>query len=160
MVPIMEDKLLASAGRVHVHIDSLLAYSAVCGTGPRSTIPLPGDVTLERWERIYSDVASLATKWKQTALGTPATGAEQEARRSHDFQDRTSLTRRFIHCPDDFLQLKSKARESSRAFFVPAASGHFRPCAGDFFRAPARRGFLRRRVRGRATASTSSMRLA
>ena len=29
------------------------------------TIPLPGDVSLDQMERIYSDVASLATKWNK-----------------------------------------------------------------------------------------------
>ena len=65
MVPIMEDKLLAQRWAESTYnIDSLLAYSAVCGTG-LDTIPLPGDVTLEQMERIYSDVASLATKWNK-----------------------------------------------------------------------------------------------
>ena len=65
MVPVMEDKLLAQrwAERTY-NIDSLLAYSSVCGTG-LDTIPLPGDVSLDQMERIYSDVASLATKWNK-----------------------------------------------------------------------------------------------
>ena len=33
MVPVMEKKLLARRGAEEVQIDSLLAYSAVCGTG-------------------------------------------------------------------------------------------------------------------------------
>jgi uncharacterized protein len=63
MLPIMEDSLLAerwSEGAFNV--DSLLAYSAVCGTG-LDTIPLPGDVTQEQLERMIGDVASLAFKW-------------------------------------------------------------------------------------------------
>jgi uncharacterized protein len=63
MLPIMEDSLLAerwSEGTYNV--DSLLAYSAVCGTG-LDTIPLPGDVTQEQLERMIGDVASLAFKW-------------------------------------------------------------------------------------------------
>ena len=63
MVPVMEDKLLAqrwSEGTYNV--DSLLAYSAVCGTG-LDTIPLAGDVTEAQLERIFGDVASLAWKW-------------------------------------------------------------------------------------------------
>jgi hypothetical protein len=62
MVPVMEDKLLAQRWAEGTYnIDSLMAYSAVCGTG-LDTIPLPGDISLEQMERIYSDVASLATK--------------------------------------------------------------------------------------------------
>jgi hypothetical protein len=65
MVPVMEDKLLAQRWAEGTYnIDSLLAYSAVCGTG-LDTVPLPGDVTLEQMERMYSDVASLAVKWNK-----------------------------------------------------------------------------------------------
>jgi uncharacterized protein (UPF0210 family) len=63
MVPVMEDKLMAERWAEGTYsIDSLLAYSSVCGTG-LDTVPLPGDVSLEQMERILSDVASLATKW-------------------------------------------------------------------------------------------------
>ncbi|HEX6495648.1 MAG TPA: DUF711 family protein [Acidobacteriaceae bacterium] len=65
MVPVMEDKLLAQRWAEGTYnIDSLLAYSAVCGTG-LDTIPLPGDTSLEQMERMYSDVASLAAKWNK-----------------------------------------------------------------------------------------------
>jgi uncharacterized protein (UPF0210 family) len=65
MVPVMEDKLLAQRWAESAYnIDSLLAYSAVCGTG-LDTIPLPGDVSLEQMERIFADVASLAIKWNK-----------------------------------------------------------------------------------------------
>lgn len=63
MLPVLEDSVLAqrwSEGRLT--IDSLLAYSAVCGTG-LDTIPLPGDITEEQLARILGDVASLAYKW-------------------------------------------------------------------------------------------------
>jgi uncharacterized protein (UPF0210 family) len=65
MVPVMEDKVLAQRWAEGIYnIDSLLAYSSVCGTG-LDTIPLPGDVSLDQMERMYSDVASLATKWNK-----------------------------------------------------------------------------------------------
>jgi uncharacterized protein (UPF0210 family) len=65
MVPIMEDKLLAQRWAESTYnIDSLLAYSAVCGTG-LDTVPLPGDISVEQIERIFEDVASLATKWNK-----------------------------------------------------------------------------------------------
>ena len=63
MVPILEDTRLAqrwSEGKYNV--DSLLAYSAVCGTG-LDTVPLPGDISVEQLERILGDMASLAFKW-------------------------------------------------------------------------------------------------
>ena len=65
MVPVMEDKLLAQRWAESAYnIDNLLAYSSVCGTG-LDTIPLPGDVTLDQLNRIFSDVASLAVKWNK-----------------------------------------------------------------------------------------------
>jgi uncharacterized protein len=65
MVPVMEDKVLAQRWAEGTYnIDSLLAYSAVCGTG-LDTVPLPGDVTLEQMERMFGDVASLAVKWNK-----------------------------------------------------------------------------------------------
>lgn len=63
MLPVLEDSLLArrwSEGTYN--IDSLLAYSAVCGTG-LDTVPLPGDVSQEQIERIIGDMATLAFKW-------------------------------------------------------------------------------------------------
>jgi len=63
MVPVLEDTVLArrwNEGRYG--IDSLLAYSAVCGTG-LDTVPLPGDVSEEQLARIMGDVAALASKW-------------------------------------------------------------------------------------------------
>jgi len=65
MVPVMEDKLLSQRWAESTYnIDSLLAYSAVCGTG-LDTIPLPGDISPEQIERVFGDVASLATKWNK-----------------------------------------------------------------------------------------------
>jgi uncharacterized protein (UPF0210 family) len=65
MVPVMEDKLLAQRWAESTYnIDSLLAYSSVCGTG-LDTIPLPGDITNDQMNLIFSDVASLAIKWNK-----------------------------------------------------------------------------------------------
>ena len=65
MVPVMEDKLLAQRwAEGTVSTDSLLAYSAVCGTG-LDTIPYPGDISEEQISRILGDVASLAWKWNK-----------------------------------------------------------------------------------------------
>lgn len=65
MVPVMEDKVMAQRwAEGTFNVDSLLAYSAVCGTG-LDTIPLPGDVSVEQLARIYGDVASLAVKWNK-----------------------------------------------------------------------------------------------
>jgi uncharacterized protein (UPF0210 family) len=63
MLPILEDARLAqrwSEGRIS--IDSLLSYSAVCGTG-LDTVPLPGDISAEQLSLIIGDMASLAVKW-------------------------------------------------------------------------------------------------
>ncbi|MGC1295441.1 MAG: DUF711 family protein [Alloacidobacterium sp.] len=65
MVPVMEDKVLAQRWAESTYnVDSLLAYSAVCGTG-LDTVPFPGDISLAQMERIFSDVAVLATKWNK-----------------------------------------------------------------------------------------------
>lgn len=65
MVPVMEDKLLAQRwAEGVVNTDSLLAYSAVCGTG-LDTVPFPGDISVDQLERIFGDVASLAWKWNK-----------------------------------------------------------------------------------------------
>jgi uncharacterized protein (UPF0210 family) len=87
MVPVMEDKLLAQRwAESSYNIDSLLAYSAVCGTG-LDTIPLPGDISAEQMERIFSDVASLAMKWNKplSARLQPVRGKRPGDRT--DFQD-------------------------------------------------------------------------
>lgn len=65
MVPVMEDKVLAQRWAESAYnIDSLLSYSAVCGTG-LDTVPLPGDISVEQIGRMFEDVASLATKWNK-----------------------------------------------------------------------------------------------
>jgi uncharacterized protein (UPF0210 family) len=65
MLPLMEDKRLAQRWSENTYdIDSVLAYSAVCGTG-LDTVPLPGDVSEERLVKIFGDVAALAWKWNK-----------------------------------------------------------------------------------------------
>ena len=65
MIPVMEDKLLASRwAEGTFNLDSILAYSAVCAGGV-DTVPLAGDVTVDQIGRILSDVAWLAWKWNK-----------------------------------------------------------------------------------------------
>ncbi|MGA2482163.1 MAG: DUF711 family protein [Candidatus Acidiferrales bacterium] len=76
MLPVLEDARLAqrwSEGRLT--LDSLLAYSAVCGTG-LDTVPLPGDISEERLALIIGDMASLSVKWRKplTARLMPIAG--------------------------------------------------------------------------------------
>jgi uncharacterized protein (UPF0210 family) len=68
MLPVLEDAVLArrSVERAYT-LDSLLLYSAVCGTG-LDTIPLPGDMDEAQLSAILLDVASLAV-----ALDKPLT---------------------------------------------------------------------------------------
>jgi hypothetical protein len=78
MLPVLEDSVIAqrwSEGRLT--LDSLLSYSAVCGTG-LDTIPLPGDITEEQLVRILGDVASLSVKWHKplSARLLPIAGKE------------------------------------------------------------------------------------
>jgi uncharacterized protein (UPF0210 family) len=59
-LPVLEDSTLAQrSGEDLYTLDSLLLYSAVCGTG-LDTIPLPGDVSAEEMASILLDVATLA----------------------------------------------------------------------------------------------------
>jgi len=68
MLPVLEDAVLArrSVERTYT-LDSLLLYSAVCGTG-LDTIPLQGDVSEAQLAAILLDVATLAV-----ALDKPLT---------------------------------------------------------------------------------------
>jgi len=87
MVPVMEDKLLAQRWAESTYnVDSLLAYSAVCGTG-LDTIPLPGDISIEQMERIFGDVASLATKWNKPLSARLQPIQDKKAGDRTDFQD-------------------------------------------------------------------------
>src|SRR6202140_3152546 len=87
MVPVMEDKLLAQRWAESTYnIDSLLAYSAVCGTG-LDTIPLPGKISLAQMERIFADVASLATKWNKPLSARLQPIQDKKAGDQTDFKD-------------------------------------------------------------------------
>jgi uncharacterized protein (UPF0210 family) len=86
MMAVLEDRVLAqrwSEGRLT--LDSLLAYSAVCGTGI-DTAPLPGDTTEDQLAKIIGDVASLAFKWKKplTARIFPVPGKKAGDRTEFD----------------------------------------------------------------------------
>ena len=87
MLPVLEDSILArrwSDG--HLAMDSLLAYSAVCGTG-LDTIPLPGDISNEQLEHILSDVASLSVKWRKPLAARLLPVANKEPREMTEFDD-------------------------------------------------------------------------
>jgi uncharacterized protein (UPF0210 family) len=76
MLPVLEDPVLAQRWSEGTYnIDSLLAYSAVCGTG-LDTVVLPGEVSQQQLEKIIGDVASLAFKWHKplTARLIPVPG--------------------------------------------------------------------------------------
>ena len=87
MLPVLEDPVLAARwSEGTFDLDSLLAYSAVCGTG-LDTIPLPGDVSQQQLERIIGDMASLAFKWHKplTARLIPAPGKKPGERTDFHF---------------------------------------------------------------------------
>ena len=63
MLPVLEDEVLGNRSREGCfNLDSLLLYSAVCGTG-LDTIPLPGDASIRQICGILTDVASLSIRW-------------------------------------------------------------------------------------------------
>ncbi len=87
MVPVMEDKRLAQRwAQGTFNTDSLLAYSAVCGTG-LDTVPYPGNISVGQLASIFGDVASLAWKWHKplSARLQPVTG--KKAGERTDFRD-------------------------------------------------------------------------
>ena len=94
MLPILEDSVLArrwSEGRLSV--DSMLAYSAVCGTG-LDTIPLPGAVSEAQLARIIGDMAALAVKWHKplSARLMPVPGGKPGDRTQFDDPFLTNAT--------------------------------------------------------------------
>jgi uncharacterized protein (UPF0210 family) len=87
MLPVLEDPVLAKRwSEGSFDLDSLLAYSAVCGTG-LDAIPLPGDISQEQLGRIIGDMASLAFKWDKplTARLIPAPGKKAGDRTDFNF---------------------------------------------------------------------------
>ncbi len=62
MLPVLEDTVLGQRwGEGLLHVQQLLLYSAVCGTG-LDTIPLAGDTPIESIARLLLDVATLASR--------------------------------------------------------------------------------------------------
>ncbi len=60
MLPVLEDVGLGKRSEAgYFNLDSLLLYSAVCGTG-LDTIPIPGDVSTSQLATILTDVAALS----------------------------------------------------------------------------------------------------
>lgn len=87
MVPVMEDRVLAQRWAESAYnIDSLLAYSSVCGTG-LDTVPLPGNIGVDQIERIFADVASLAMKWNKPLSARLQPVANKKPGDQTDFQD-------------------------------------------------------------------------
>jgi uncharacterized protein (UPF0210 family) len=85
MLPVLEDARMAQRwSEGTFHIDSLLAYSSVCGTG-LDTVPLPGDVSEEQLARIIGDVASLAVKWHKPLTARLQPVAGKKAGEKSDF---------------------------------------------------------------------------
>ena len=63
MLPVLEDEVLGNrSSEGCFNLDSLLLYSAVCGTG-LDTIPIPGDASVSQIYGILTDVASLSIRW-------------------------------------------------------------------------------------------------
>ncbi len=87
MVPVMEDKLMARRWAEGTYtIDSLLAYSAVCGTG-LDTVPLPGEISEAQIVRIMGDVASLAWKWHKPLSARLQPVKDKKAGETTEFHD-------------------------------------------------------------------------
>ncbi|MEH1864972.1 MAG: DUF711 family protein [Nostoc sp.] len=62
MLPVCEDVGLATRANEQTYdITNLLLYSAVCGCG-LDTVPIPGDITIEKIAALLIDIATLAIK--------------------------------------------------------------------------------------------------
>jgi len=87
MLPVMEDTVLAQRwNEGALTMDSLLAYSAVCGTG-LDVVPLPGDISQEQLERIIGDMASLAIIWHKPLSARLLPVAGKKAGERTEFDD-------------------------------------------------------------------------
>ena len=87
MVPVLEDAVLAQRwSEGTFNSDSVLAYSAVCGTG-LDTIPLPGDITVDQLSAMIGDMASLAWKWKKPLSARLQPVAGKKAGEKTEFDD-------------------------------------------------------------------------
>ncbi len=62
MLPVLEDTGLGQRSKDGcLNLDSLLLYSAVCGTG-LDTIPIPGDASISKLTAIMNDVTALSSR--------------------------------------------------------------------------------------------------
>ena len=87
MLPVMEDSRIAERWNSGlVSMDTLLSYSAVCGTG-LDTIPLPGDTSVDELTRIISDVATLSVKWNKPLSARLLPVAGKHAGETTEFTD-------------------------------------------------------------------------
>lgn len=87
MLPVLEDAGLAERNDEGLlRLSSLLAYSAVCGTG-LDTIPLPGDVSEAQLMALLLDVGSLGWKLGKplSARLLPIPGKQRGERTNFDF---------------------------------------------------------------------------
>jgi len=87
MLPVLEDSVLAQRwSEGMLSIDSLLSYSAVCGTG-LDVVPLPGDVTEQQLARIIGDMATLAVKLNKPLSARLLPVAGKKAGQMTEFND-------------------------------------------------------------------------
>lgn len=88
MLPIMEDYGLAKkCGMGVIDIDTLLAYSSICGTG-LDCVPLPGDISKGKIYAILLDVATLATKLNKPLSARLLPIPHKKAGEMSDFKSR------------------------------------------------------------------------
>jgi uncharacterized protein len=93
MLPVLEDARLAERWNAGlISLDSLMSYSAVCGTG-LDTIPLPGNTSEETLARIIGDVATLSVKWNKPLSARLMPIAGKHAGERTEFTDP-----RFMNC--------------------------------------------------------------
>jgi uncharacterized protein (UPF0210 family) len=83
MLPVMEDRRLAQRWAENTYeIDSLLAYSSVCGTG-LDTVPLPGGINEERLVKIFATLR----RWLGSGTSRLVRGCNRTNKRAGDKTD-------------------------------------------------------------------------
>jgi uncharacterized protein len=89
----MEDEVLSKRwSHGGLKVDTILAYSAVCGTG-LDTVPLPGDITIEQIEGMIADMATLSLKLQKplAARLMPISGKKAGENTEFDWLLKTKL---------------------------------------------------------------------
>jgi uncharacterized protein (UPF0210 family) len=97
MLPVLADSIIgARVAEGRLSLDSLLLYSAICGSGLDS-VPIPGDTPVDRIANILLDLGALATRLRKPLsaklLPIPGKSAGEMTAFSNDYLINTAVMR-------------------------------------------------------------------